>query len=181
LVFCGVAAGADLRVQLGSAPPPVIRGGDLPALAAKPLQVVDGGTLRARFWFAITVGKAKTAGDRVSYRFAPFAAVGVVQLLSDWSDYRGQTVRAGTYLLRYAVQPPLKDHLGVSAFRDFLILEPVKAAREGHPYVMALVPPSPVSSPPAITRTGSDTVVEWTLAGERVAFVFEGRGKQPEL
>jgi hypothetical protein len=181
LFFCGVATGADLRLEIGSAPPPSIRAGDMPALAAKPLRVIDGRKLRAQFWFATTVEKAKTAGDRVSYRFAPFAAVGVIELAGEWSDYRGTAVPAGTYLLRYAVQPPLKDHMGVSTFRDFLILEPAKGAREGHPYVMALVPPSPGASPPAITRSAGDTIVEWTLAGERVAFVLEGRGQAPEL
>jgi hypothetical protein len=55
-----------------------------------------------------------------------------------WRDARGQEVPPGTYTLRYAVQPLLKDHAGTSRWRDFAI---IGDRRDGHPWVMALAPP----------------------------------------
>jgi hypothetical protein len=54
-----------------------------------------------------------------------------------WRDARGQEVPPGTYTLRYAVQPVLKDHAGTSRWRDFAI---IGDRRDGHPWVMALAP-----------------------------------------
>jgi len=48
--------------------------------------------------------------------------VGVVSFPKDTRDYRGQTVKAGTYTMRYALHPVDGDHLGISVYRDFLLL-----------------------------------------------------------
>jgi hypothetical protein len=63
-----------------------------------------------------------------------------IEFEQEWRDYRGQTVPAGTYEMRYAVQPLLKDHAGTSEWRDFAIL--IGSASSRHPFVMALVPPA---------------------------------------
>ena len=64
--------------------------------------------------------------------------LGTIELKQEWRDYRGQTVPAGTYEMRYAVQPLLKDHAGTSEWRDFAMLTGSASSR--HPFVMALVP-----------------------------------------
>ena len=56
---------------------------------------------------------------------------GAVTVEKDFRDVRGRVIKAGTYTLRYAVQPANGDHLGVSPFREFLLLSP--AAQDTDP------------------------------------------------
>jgi len=56
---------------------------------------------------------------------------GVISFPKDTTDFRGQAVKAGFYTLRYELSPDDGNHLGVSQFRDFLLLVP--ASRESDP------------------------------------------------
>ncbi len=56
--------------------------------------------------------------------------VGAVKIEKDFRDIRGRVIKAGTYTLRYGIQPANGDHLGVSPFRDFLLLSPVALDKE---------------------------------------------------
>jgi len=49
---------------------------------------------------------------------------GAVKIEKDFRDTRGRVIKAGTYTLRYGIQPANGDHLGVSPFREFLLLSP---------------------------------------------------------
>ncbi len=51
--------------------------------------------------------------------------VGVISFPKDTRDFRGQTVKTGTYTMRYALHPVDGDHLGISVYRDFLLLVPL--------------------------------------------------------
>jgi len=86
--------------------------------------------------------------------------LGVLRFPKAGTDYRGQAVKPGFYTLRYALIPQDGNHMGVSSFRDFVLLVPVaddvapkqnlafdalmKASRlatgTGHPGVMMLDP-----------------------------------------
>jgi hypothetical protein len=55
----------------------------------------------------------------------PSALVGVVTLLKNTNDFRGQPVKAGSYTLRYAVMPSDGNHMGASPTPDFLLLTPL--------------------------------------------------------
>jgi len=50
--------------------------------------------------------------------------IGAVKIDKDSRDIRGRVIRAGVYTLRYGIQPANGDHLGVSPYRDFLLLSP---------------------------------------------------------
>ena len=52
--------------------------------------------------------------------------VGAVKIEKDFRDTRGRVIKAGAYTLRYGLQPQNGDHLGVSPFREFLLLSPAK-------------------------------------------------------
>ncbi len=56
---------------------------------------------------------------------------GAVKIDKDFRDVRGRVIRAGAYTLRYGIQPANGDHLGVSPFREFLLLSP--AAQDSDP------------------------------------------------
>jgi len=47
-----------------------------------------------------------------------------------FKEIRGKVVKAGTYTLRYGQQPQNGDHLGISSFREFLLLSPAGVDRD---------------------------------------------------
>jgi hypothetical protein len=57
--------------------------------------------------------------------------VGAVRVSANIPDIRGKIIKPGVYTLRYGIQPANGDHLGVSAYPDFLLLSP--AALDGDP------------------------------------------------
>jgi hypothetical protein len=52
----------------------------------------------------------------------------------EFKEIRGKAVKPGVYTLRYGLQPQNGDHLGISTFRDFLLLGP--AAIDTDPKVL---------------------------------------------
>ena len=60
--------------------------------------------------------------------------VGAVRVSGEFKEIRGKAVKPGVYTLRYGLQPQNGDHLGISAFRDFLLLSP--AAIDKDPKVL---------------------------------------------
>ena len=96
---------------------------------------------------------------------------GAVKIEKDFRDIRGRVIKAGTYTLRYGIQPANGDHLGVSPFREFLLLSPAAADTDprprshdeavdlskqtiggSHPAVWSLDPPS-APDPPLTVHT----------------------------
>ncbi|HVA01988.1 MAG TPA: hypothetical protein VMV34_10060 [Terriglobia bacterium] len=91
-------------------------------------------------------------------KVAPGSLIGVIHFADPAKDYRGQDIKAGYYTLRYELIPEDGNHMGVSQYRDFLLLVPAaddpdgskpltfketvslsrKAANTGHPGVMLL-------------------------------------------
>lgn len=60
--------------------------------------------------------------------------VGAMRVSGEFKEIRGKVVKPGVYSLRYGLQPQNGDHLGISAFRDFLLLSP--AAIDKDPKVL---------------------------------------------
>lgn len=50
--------------------------------------------------------------------------VGAMRVSGDFKEIRGKPVKPGVYTLRYGLQPQNGDHLGISTFRDFVLLSP---------------------------------------------------------
>lgn len=99
------------------------------------------------------------------------ALVGAVNIARDIRDIRGKIIKGGLYTLRYGIQPANGDHLGVSPFREFLLLSPAAidknpapAGHDGavdlskqtiggsHPAVWSIDPPV-ASEPPLSVHT----------------------------
>jgi hypothetical protein len=51
--------------------------------------------------------------------------VGVITFPAEFSDFRAQKVKAGTYTMRFAEMPSDGDHLGAAPSNTFLLLSPV--------------------------------------------------------
>jgi hypothetical protein len=52
--------------------------------------------------------------------------LGVMNLVGEAHDYRDQTISKGVYTMRYGLQPVNGDHLGVSPYRDYVLLLPAE-------------------------------------------------------
>ncbi len=121
--------------------------------------------------------------------------VGVIHFPDATKDFRGQAVKAGYYTLRYELVPEDGNHMGVSQYRDFLLLVPaakdtdgtkpvtftdaVKLSRDstdtGHPGVMLMDAVSDSNKTfPAVFQDYSQN---WALQME--ATLGSGGGKLP--
>lgn len=93
--------------------------------------------------------------------------VGAMRVGGAFKDIRGKVVKPGVYTLRYGQQPQNGDHLGISQFREFLLLSPaaidtdpkvlgfdgvVAVSKEvigtAHPASLSLDPPQDASGAP---------------------------------
>jgi hypothetical protein len=50
--------------------------------------------------------------------------VGAMRVTGAFKEIRGKVVAPGVYTLRYGLQPQNGDHLGISTYRDFLVISP---------------------------------------------------------
>lgn len=104
------------------------------------IRIQDGqGGDFARIWLRkATPGSQKPAGPKGVIQF-PFLAdgelLGVIEFVKEGHDYRDQAVAKGVYTMRYGLQPVNGDHLGVSPFRDYILLLPASKDK-------ALAPPT---------------------------------------
>jgi hypothetical protein len=118
----------------------------------------------------------KPAGPKGAVLF-PFLAdgelVGILRFAGEGHDYRDQPIAKGSYTVRYGLQPVNGDHLGVSTYRDYLLLLPAskdrttavpprkhleersaESAGTSHPAVFLLeaAPPALSKSAPGVTH-----------------------------
>ena len=103
------------------------------------------------------------------------ALVGAVKISTVFKDIRGRNIKPGVYLLRYALQPQNGDHLGVSPYREFLLVTPAaedttpkplghdpavelaaKTINISHPAVFSLDPPVATGAPLSVIQTEAD-------------------------
>ena len=60
--------------------------------------------------------------------------VGALRVSGSFKEIRGKVVKPGVYTLRYGQQPQNGDHLGISLFREFVLISP--AALDTDPKVL---------------------------------------------
>ena len=149
-----------------------------PAVAA---QLTPGGVRVAvganalTFWFVkqLPASTEAAAGKVASWADVKEGTlVGAVKIDKDFRDIRGRVVKAGTFTVRYGIQPANGDHLGVSPYRDFLLLSPagvdpdpaprpheglVEISKEAiggsHPAVLSIDPPVTTAAPLSVSTT----------------------------
>lgn len=136
-------------------------------------------------WWRKGIPEGKTAGASGDILYGGLNMgefVGVLHLPAAAKDFRGQAIKPGYYSLRYALIPQDGNHMGVSSYRDFLLLTPiaddanpsqdmtfnavVKASRlttgTGHPAVLMLDPPSQGGNA-AFPAAAQDDQGNWAL------------------
>lgn len=85
------------------------------------------GSLICEVWLRASVpavSKSEAPGA-VYTGLAESALVGVINYPKATNDFRGQSIKAGTYTLRYALHPTDGNHMGISPIRDFLVMIPL--------------------------------------------------------
>jgi hypothetical protein len=152
-----VRAGAQVPATAAhSDPPPVELEDPIEAiLAPGGLRVTAGGKI-LDFWWVKSLPLLAGTVDVSWAAVQEGTVVGAVKISAPFPDIRGRTIPPGLYTLRYAVQPQNGDHLGVSPYRDFLLLSPAavdgKIAALGHDGAVALAKQTPgVSHPPSFS------------------------------
>jgi hypothetical protein len=72
-----------------------------------------------------------TAGNVLYGKLDEGSLVGVIHFPEATKDFRGQAIKAGYYTLRYELVPEDGNHMGVSQYRDFLLLVPAAKDTDG--------------------------------------------------
>jgi hypothetical protein len=118
------------------------------ALDAKGWRITIGDGPYCDIWLRSGVAAGKSDAQGAVYSLGESALVGVITFSRATTDYRGQSVKPGTYTLRYAVHPADGNHLGISPIRDFLVLVPVAMDQnpEAQPKFEELMKMSPKST-----------------------------------
>ncbi len=156
-------AQGNYKIEAAGAPPSSLPPAVQRALESDGTKVVNGQDTVCELWWSKsipTVPNASTSPDIVYGNLGVGTFVGVIDFPAQSFDFRGQTIKPGLYTLRYALVPTDGNHMGVSTYRDFVLLSPVSAdthvdavlsfgdllklSRQvtgtGHPAVMSLAP-----------------------------------------
>jgi hypothetical protein len=130
----GVPAGAAepaFTAKVEKLDPPAVAEPVRKLLAEEALVVLrENGEPVMRVWFRAEI-PAKATPEQVknglTYREIPEGElVGVIQFPSQFTDYRRQDIPAGTYTLRFAVQPDIGDHTGTTPHPEFCLMCPAE-------------------------------------------------------
>jgi len=133
---------------------------------------VSVGANALTFWFVKQLPGAESAKVASWADVKEGTLVGAARIDKDFRDIRGRVVKAGTFTMRYGIQPANGDHLGVSPYREFLLLSPVaidtdpaprahdalveiskEAIGGSHPAVLSLDPPVSTAAPLSLATT----------------------------
>ena len=167
-------------------------------------RVTKAGAPMADYWFRTELpleGQSEGVFGIEMGAVTASALVGVVRFHDTWIDYRETDLAPGVYSLRYWIQPADGDHMGVSEYRDFLLVlsapedqdpaqlfeeDPLlelsqRASERVHPAVVGVFPIyDDVDTPASLLMNEID---QWTLAvtiGDRViGVVVDGHGDLP--
>lgn len=130
LVSTQVTSAQQIAVSAHGDPPPAEIASPLRELLASGGGRAQIGETTLTFWW---VESLAVSGAPAWASVAEGSAVGAVRISTLFRDIRGRTIKPGVYALRYAVQPQDGDHLGVSSFRDYLLLSPAEVDQDPAP------------------------------------------------
>lgn len=176
--FAASAAAQDFKAATTGVPVPAeissaIRG----VLSPVSVSVTSAGSPYCEIWLRSSIPASGSGNAPLGVNYAQFVdgeVVGAIHFDVAVKDFRNQPVKAGTYVMRYGLQPVDGNHQGVSDFRDFLLLTPPeqdataanlsdndmyalsrKATTSGHPSVWSLLPTD--GAPTLLPGTKQDT------------------------
>jgi len=195
-------AAADLQVAATEAAPPEEVSAEVrDAVGAGSLKVSGGGEDVAEFWLRDALPAKQGAAEALGVSFPGLeqgTLVGVVRLAKPWREYKDLAVPPGVYTLRYALRPADGNHMGVSTYRDFLLLTPaaedpgvdpgwkpeelysksMAATKQPHPASMAVFPVwDEVKEPTIVANDVGQPMLAVRLGDLQLGLVIEGHGE----
>lgn len=154
----------------------------LEALEAQGARVAGDQGVVCEVWLrkAVPFKAAGEPGEVLYGALSNGAVLGVLRFPSAAVDFRGQTIKPGYYVMRYALIPQDGSHMGVYATRDVVVLSPVAtdieitkdlafddlvklsrlASGTPHPAFLVMSPVSEGQSFPAVVK---DDQEHWNL------------------
>ncbi len=182
---CFAALRAEqLQLEVVNLPPPDGFSADIcKTLEPRKFEISGEGSILIRFWLrkSLPLGTANSGQFGVSFgEIGQSTLVGVASIPGKWIDYKSRTVGEGLYTLRYGLQPMDGNHMGVTMYRDFLLLIPAstdhspdqlytskqlvdlskQASESNHPVVLGLFPMSGEMLYPRLSKNERD---QWVL------------------
>lgn len=185
------SAAAILLLSAAAAPPKVETIGPPPetgvaaavrsALEPQGTRLVLSDGAYCELWLRKSIPEEKkSASGALAPGLAVSTAVGVIRFLAPASDFRGQAIKPGVYVLRYALMPSDGAHMGASEYPDFLLVIPAaddpdpdavfkfadlmdlsrKATGTRHPGVFSLTRPSGTSFPASAMNDQGHVVLQ---------------------
>ena len=128
LLIAGLLLNSQLLTLSSAVPPPE----ELAPAIKTQLQTTGAkvtlGESTIELWWATAV--AVTAPGPGWSNVGSGTLVGALRVTGPFKEIRGKVVPPGVYTLRYGQQPQNGDHLGISTFRDFLLLSPAAVDRD---------------------------------------------------
>ncbi len=125
LVFCATVEAQSKASPLSDKPPADLAPVIASLLHASGAKVVVGGAT-LDIWWVQSMG-----GDGPGWSGVESGTlVGAVRVTGPFKEIRGKVVAPGVYTLRYGQQPQNGDHLGISTYRDFLLVSPASADQD---------------------------------------------------
>jgi hypothetical protein len=202
VLFPGLLLAQDVRLELTEvAVPEAVSQEASELIGKKSCTISIDDQVAAHFWFREDPLVALSPSSELAVTFGQLQSgslMGVVHLVQSWSDYKENSIQSGVYTMRYGVMPADGNHMGVSPYRDYLLLIPAAedtdpegvlsyvelvgssmlATGAPHPAVLALFPVWEEISEPKLTKNEMD---QWTIAvkfGDQVlGVVVAGRGE----
>jgi hypothetical protein len=199
LAAASSALAADFTVEAAGAPPQELSPAVRSVLAETGVRAVVGAT-DLTVWLRREPPLAETPSSAMGLAFKSLKQgelVGALQVAAPWSDYRGRTVPPGLYTLRTALRPEDGYHMGVSEYRDFLLLLPAaedtdpgrpwtydemvelsrRSSTSSHPAVLALFPVGTVETPTATENSWGQPTLALPFGELALGLVVEGVGE----
>jgi hypothetical protein len=190
---------AQYKTEPAGAPPSELNPSVVSLLNKEGLKISDGSKVIAEVWFRSSMPKGGQAEDMKSLSEVPHGALlGAIRFPANYSDRRGQQIKAGVYTMRYSLFPQNGDHQGVAPQRDFLLLvtaandtdgnanleykevttRSMKASGTPHPAVFSVWKADPSDFQPGVSQLGEhDQVLKVKIGDTPVAIIIVGKAE----
>jgi hypothetical protein len=199
LLFTAGAVLAQYKAEPAGAPPSELNATVVSLLSKDGLKVSDGSKVIGEFWFRSSMPTGGQAEEMKSLEQVPHGALlGAARFPANYSDRRGQQIKAGVYTLRYSLYPQNGDHQGVAPQRDFLLLvqaatdidgkanleykdvtaRSMKASGTPHPAVFAVWKAEAADFKPGVSALGEhDQVLNVKIGDTPVSMIIVGKSE----
>ena len=166
-LFAGVAQAQSLTASAQTTPPPAELSAGVKAELQKSGFKASAGDATLEFWW---VAGLKMSADSEGWDNVESGTLaGALRVTGSFKEIRGKPVKPGVYTLRYGLQPQNGDHLGISSYREFLLLSPAAADQDpkttGFDGVVALSKQTIGTSHPAALSLDPPVAPDAVLSG----------------